>query len=100
MNKITLMLSMSVVIVMVMFASVSQVMAAEYPNIITGNDMSLGTSNQNVVVLQGLLTELGYLNVPAGVPFGYYGSLTQSAVASYQSRMNVNSSTGYFGPSY
>lgn len=98
MNKITLTMLLSVVVVTVVFGSVNLVKANEFPNILVGKDMALGSSNQNVVVLQGILTELGYLNVPAGVPFGYYGSLTQSAVASYQSRMNVNGSTGYFGP--
>lgn len=41
---------------------------------------------------------MGYLNIPVGIPLGYYGSLTKSAVARYQNSMNVSPSIGYFGP--
>ncbi len=72
--------------------------AAEWPNILTGNNLALGSTGQGVVVLQGLLSELGFLQVPTGVALGYYGKLTQSAVASYQMSKNVTPSIGYFGP--
>ena len=77
--------------------SASQAKAAEYPNILADQDMSLGSTGQGVVVLQGLLSEFGYLNIPFSVSFGYYGPLTKDAVARYQASLNVPAS-GYFGP--
>jgi len=81
-----------------LLVSVPQAKANEYPDILAGQNMTIGTTGQGVVVLQGLLSEFGYLNVPAGVPFGYYGALTQSAVARYQASLNVAPAVGYFGP--
>lgn len=78
--------------------SVPQAKAAEYPDILTGPDMTVGSTGQNVVELQGLMSELGYLNVPSGIAFGYYGPLTESAVANYQASLKVLPSAGYFGP--
>ena len=71
---------------------------AESPNIIMGSDLSIGSSGPSVVVLQGLLSEMGYLNIPENVPFGYFGPLTRSAVAQYQSALGVSPAVGYFGP--
>ena len=71
---------------------------AESPNILVGPDMTLGSTGQGVVVLQGLMSELGYLNIPLTVPFGYYGSLTRAAVARYQADNNISPAAGYFGP--
>ncbi len=76
----------------------SKVNAAEYPNILVDSNLTVGSTGQGVVVLQGLMSELGYLNVPIGIPFGYYGQLTKNAVASYQSARNVTPAVGYFGP--
>lgn len=70
---------------------------AESPNILVGQDLALGSSGQSVVVLQALLSEMGYLNVPVGIPLGYYGSMTRSALASYQARLGVNPAAGYYG---
>lgn len=86
------------VFAMTMLVSVPQAKAAEYPNILVGQNMTLGSTGQDVVVLQGLMSELGYLNVPTGIPFGYYGSLTKNAVARYQSSNNVSPAVGYYGP--
>ena len=72
--------------------------AAIYPNILVNQDLTLGSSNENVVVLQGLLSELGLLNVPVGIPLGYYGQLTKNAVARYQSSLGVTPAVGYYGP--
>ena len=82
----------------VLLVSTSSAKAAEYPNILVDQDMSIGSTGQGVVVLQGLLSESGYLTVPAGVPFGYFGSLTKSALGRYQASLNVSPSVGYFGP--
>jgi len=66
-------------------------------NIINGPDMSVGSTGQNVVVLQSLLSELGYVNIPVSVPFGYYGAITQAGVQRYQASLNVSPVSGYFG---
>jgi len=81
-----------------LLVSAPQAKANEFPNILAGQNMTVGSTGQDVVVLQGLLSELGYLNVPSGIPFGYYGSLTRNAVAKYQSSINVSPAVGYYGP--
>jgi len=85
-----------IIFAMAMLVSVP-VAKAEYPNILTGQNLTMGSTGENVVVLQGLMSELGYLNIPSGVPFGYYGSLTRDAVARYQSSTNVSPAVGYYG---
>ncbi len=70
---------------------------AESPDILAGSDLSVGSTGQGVVVLQGLLSEMGYLNVPVGTTYGYYGSLTQAALGKYQASQNVSPTAGYFG---
>lgn len=67
------------------------------PNILVGRDMTVGATGPDVTELQGLLSELGFLQVPAGIPLGYFGSMTRTAVASYQRSLGVID-TGYFGP--
>ena len=84
------------VLTLALFVGVQTVEAFE-PNILIGPDLSLGSTGQNVVTLQGLLSELGYLNVPTGVPLGYYGSLTRGAVGRYQADLNVYPTAGYYG---
>ncbi|MDP1625164.1 MAG: peptidoglycan-binding domain-containing protein [bacterium] len=68
------------------------------PNVFTGPDLTIGSTGTYVAELQGLLTELGYLSVPTGVPFGYFGSLTQGALGRYQAALGVSPTAGYFGP--
>lgn len=86
----------STIIVLTLLLSANKA-HAEYPNILVGQDLSTGSTGQGVVVLQGLMTELGYLNVPAGIPFGYYGSMTRDAVVRYQSSQSVSPNSGMFG---
>ncbi|MFA6295011.1 MAG: peptidoglycan-binding domain-containing protein [Candidatus Paceibacterota bacterium] len=90
-------MGLTLVIAMAILVAAPQA-RAESPNILVGQDLTIGSTNQNVVVLQGLLSELGYLNVPFGIPFGYYGSLTKNAVARYQASMGVVPAVGYYGP--
>ncbi|MEN9921278.1 MAG: hypothetical protein RLZZ517_256 [Candidatus Parcubacteria bacterium] len=79
------------------FVFIEKAEAAE-PNILIGPNMTIGSRGPNVVMLQQLLSEIGYLNVPAGIPLGYYGSMTQNAVARYQADLNVYPTAGYYGP--
>jgi peptidoglycan hydrolase-like protein with peptidoglycan-binding domain len=63
----------------------------------SGRDLSVGSSGEDVTDLQAILSEQGFLNVPVGVPLGYFGSLTNTAVARFQTFVGAPS-TGYFGP--
>lgn len=94
---LTIGISVFAVLVMTVFVSVPKA-NAEYPNILAGQNMTIGSTGQGVVVLQGLMSELGYLSVPSGIPFGYYGSMTRDAVAKYQASTNVTPAVGYYGP--
>ena len=71
---------------------------AQTQNILVGQNMSIGSTGDGVVVLQGLLSEFGYLSVPSSVPFGYFGALTASALGRYQASLNITPTVGYFGP--
>lgn len=66
-------------------------------NIVAGENLAEGSRGQSVAVLQGLMSELDFLQVPKGVSLGYYGPLTKAAVVRYQLSRNVVSD-GYFGP--
>ena len=57
--------------------------------------LSVGSSGTDVARLQGLLIELGYLTMPAGVAPGYFGTLTQSALMRYQTALGIPA-TGMF----
>jgi peptidoglycan hydrolase-like protein with peptidoglycan-binding domain len=61
-------------------------------------DMTVGSTGANVVELQDYLIGKGLLTMPAGVSKGYFGSLTQSALAAYQMSMGISPASGYFGP--
>ncbi|MDE1875091.1 MAG: peptidoglycan-binding protein [Patescibacteria group bacterium] len=59
------------------------------------SNLTVGSSNQEVYDLQSFLAEQGYFTY--GLPTGYFGPITKTALASYQ-RANGLPSTGYFGP--
>lgn len=61
-------------------------------------DLSVGSTGADVSELQSTLVAGGYLVMPVGVPMGYFGSLTQSAVAKWQAAVGVSPAVGYFGP--
>lgn len=62
------------------------------------SDLTIGSSGADVVQLQTVLEQGGYLVMPAGVAKGYFGALTQSAVAKWQAAMGIAPASGYFGP--
>ncbi len=64
---------------------------------LAGRDLALGDQGNDVTDLQGLLGEQGYLDMPVGVPFGYFGPLTKAALSRYQASIGVPA-TGYYGP--
>jgi hypothetical protein len=67
-------------------------------NILAGRNLTVGDRGQDVAVLQGVLTELGFLIVPTGIPLGYFGTLTKAGLGKYQASRNVYPTAGYFGP--
>ena len=63
------------------------------------NNLTVGSTGQDVVALQTWLVANNYLTMPGGVAMGYFGSLTKSGVARYQVAAGiVNPGTGFVGP--
>lgn len=60
--------------------------------------LTLGSTGAEVVELQSFLEMKGTLTIPAGVSKGYFGGLTQSALASYQAMVGISPAVGVFGP--
>ena len=60
-------------------------------------DLTLGSKGGDVTALQQILVNGGYLSMPAGTAYGYFGALTKTAVTAWQKAVGV-SATGYFGP--
>lgn len=65
--------------------------------VVHGRDLTIGNQGLDVVELQAFLGELGYLDVPASISYGYFGSMTKTALMRYQASRSIIS-TGYFGP--
>jgi hypothetical protein len=61
-------------------------------------DLTIGSKGADVTALQTWLVGKGFLTMPAGVAMGYFGSLTQAAVAKYQVSAGITPAVGYFGP--
>lgn len=61
-------------------------------------DLTIGSTGAQVTALQQWLVSKGYLTMPAGVAYGYFGPLTQSALAKYQAEAGISPAAGYFGP--
>ncbi len=60
-------------------------------------NLTIGSSGDDVVALQQILVNGGYLTMPAGVAMGNFGNLTKQAVIKYQSANNINP-VGNVGP--
>ena len=65
---------------------------------LAGRNLTIGDTGSDVADLQGILGEQGYLTMPVGVPFGYFGPLTRDALARYQAANGVSPAVGYYGP--
>lgn len=61
-------------------------------------NLTVGARGADVVALQSFLESKGLLTIPAGTAKGYFGGLTKSAVAAYQSMKGITPAAGYFGP--
>jgi lysophospholipase L1-like esterase/peptidoglycan hydrolase-like protein with peptidoglycan-binding domain len=60
-------------------------------------DLTVGATGQDVSALQQYLVARGYLVMPAGVAYGYFGEVTRAAVVRWQIAMGVSPAAGYFG---
>jgi peptidoglycan hydrolase-like protein with peptidoglycan-binding domain len=58
-------------------------------------DLTVGSTGADVTSLQSMLYSAGYLKV---APTGYFGSLTQAALAAWQASVGISPASGYFGP--
>jgi hypothetical protein len=61
-------------------------------------DLTIGSTGSQVIALQQMLVSRGFLVMPAGVAYGYFGELTRSAVARWQAANGISPAVGYFGP--
>lgn len=61
------------------------------------SDLTLDSQGEEVVKLQTFLEEKGLLTLPPGVPKGYFGNLTKTAVIAYQLSNNISPALGYVG---
>jgi peptidoglycan hydrolase-like protein with peptidoglycan-binding domain len=61
-------------------------------------NLTVGSRGADVVALQTFLESKGLLTIPAGTAKGYFGGLTRSAVAAYQTMKGITPNAGYFGP--
>ena len=62
----------------------------------TQRDLSIGAEGSDVVALQSILIDEGFLDITE--PTGRFGLLTQSALKAYQTAHAITPATGYFGP--
>lgn len=62
------------------------------------SDMTIGSRNDQVTRLQQYLVSSGHLVMPAGVAYGYFGTLTQAALSRFQIAQGISPTAGYFGP--
>ena len=60
--------------------------------------LTIGSQGAQVTCLQQYLVAGNYLVMPTGVSYGYFGPLTQAAVAKWQAANGVSPAVGYFGP--
>jgi len=61
------------------------------------SDLTIGSTGAAVTALQNILIAQGDLAMPAGVAEGYFGALTQAALAKFQTANGITPAAGYFG---
>lgn len=76
----------------------NQKYANETEKYVFEKDLTIGSTGADVVALQKLLEALGYLVMPIGVSYGYFGPITREAVKKYQIAKGIKPTLGYFGP--
>ncbi|MEK7176981.1 MAG: IPT/TIG domain-containing protein [Patescibacteria group bacterium] len=91
MRSLLILTTFSLVLALGLFSSTTKA------EIFTSN-LTVGSRGVEVSALQQILVSEGYLVMPTGVSYGYFGPLTKSAVAMWQSANGVLPTLGYFGP--
>jgi hypothetical protein len=61
------------------------------------SDLTVGSTGSQVTALQAFLIAKGDLTA-VSTPTGYFGALTQAALAKFQAANGITPSVGYFGP--
>ena len=61
------------------------------------NNLTVGSTGQDVVALQTWLVANNFLTMPAGVAQGFFGAKTKAAVVAYQTSVGLPA-TGFVGP--
>lgn len=61
-------------------------------------NLTIGSRGADVISLQQILVAKGFLQMPSGVPYGYFGPLTRAAVARWQAASGITPPAGFFGP--
>lgn len=61
-------------------------------------NLTVGSTGADVTSLQQFLVGKGFLNMPTGVAYGYFGPLTKAAVAAWQAANGISPAVGYWGP--
>jgi hypothetical protein len=61
-------------------------------------DLTLASTGPDVTALQQMLVAKGFLIMPEGVAFGYFGDLTRQALSKWQYANGIFPSAGYWGP--
>lgn len=83
---------------MVIVRMLQEQLAAQSANYKFNTNLSLGRSGIEVSRLQTYLVARGYLVMPAGTTYGYFGNLTKSALIKFQRANNISPASGFFGP--
>ncbi|MDQ3076859.1 MAG: peptidoglycan-binding protein [bacterium] len=79
-------------------ACISGALVAQAQTYSFNQNLTLGSRGEDVRNLQTFLESKGVLVMPAGVPKGFFGSLTKASLARYQSSVVISPASGYFGP--
>ena len=87
-------LALALTVVAPVAASADSMMMASSFN----TNLTVGSRGPAVVALQSFLISKGFLTVSSTTALGYFGGLTKSALAAYQSSKGITPSAGYFGP--
>ena len=82
----------------VAFAFALSVSFASAANYSIMPSLTMGSTGPEVVELQQMLVAKNYLVMPAGVNYGYFGTLTKNAVIALQVANNIAPAVGYYGP--
>lgn len=61
-------------------------------------DLTIGSTGSDVIALQNMLITKGFLTIPQGTAKGYFGGLTEKALAHWQQVNNIAPAQGFFGP--